>query len=88
MRRAETDNRAFLRHEFIGTRIRVAESAHPPYMGMEGRVVDETMHTFRVRTDSDIRMIPKAGNTFLLDGKKVNGRQIMFRPEDRIKKIR
>ena len=80
--------RVFLRHEFIGRRLRVIESAHPPYRTMEGNVVDETQHTFMVRTQAGIRMIPKAGNTFLIDGKRIDGRRIMFRPEDRIKKIR
>ncbi|MCK4614121.1 MAG: ribonuclease P protein subunit [Thermoplasmata archaeon] len=82
------EHRAFLRQEFIGMDLMVKTSRHPDYLRMKGKVVDETKSTFRVSTISGVKMIPKAGNVFILNGKEVVGRRIVFRPENRIKKIR
>ena len=80
--------RAACRQEFIGRDTTVTASPHPGYVGLSGKVVNETMRTLHVLTDSGVKMIPKSASTFHLLGYEINGQHIMFRPEDRIKKIR
>lgn len=80
--------RAACRQEFIGRDTTVTASSHPGYLGLTGTVVDETMKTLHVLTDSGVKMIPKSTSTFRLIGYEINGQHIMFRPEDRIKKVR
>lgn len=62
-------------------------------MGVEGEVLDETMKTLVVRTRDGRRLVvPKVAVTiaFELEGKpvEVDGKTILFRPEDRVKKVR
>ena len=52
------------RHELAGLRVRVVESTDPTQVGIEGRVVRETMQTLVVSSDEGVRMVPKQGRTF------------------------
>ena len=52
------------RHELVGLHARVAESTDPTRVGIEGRVVRETMRTLVIRSASGERVVPKAGSTF------------------------
>ena len=52
------------RHELVGLPVRVADAPNPDLVGIEGRVVRETMRTLVVDTDSGVRQVPKAGATF------------------------
>ncbi len=76
--------------ELIGLRVRVAKSTLRKLEGVEGLVVDETLNTLVVETTKGVKRVPKAlcVFTFFADGKRhtVDGRDILFRPEDRIKK--
>lgn len=78
-----------MRTELIGLDVEVLSA---PYLGITGRVVDETKHTFTIESAGTEKMVPKPGNAFRfeLDKSKIdlNGSDILFRPEDRIKKIR
>jgi ribonuclease P protein subunit POP4 len=55
-----------VRHELAGLPVRVVDAAHGGYVGIEGRVVDETANTLLVETDGDsgVVQVPKAGATF------------------------
>ncbi len=74
--------------EFIGLEAKIMESTCSSYLGINGRVMDETMHMLILKTeDGRIVKIPKSGNKFEFSGKEViDGEEIDFRPEDRIKK--
>lgn len=79
------------RRELIGLDVTV-ESRHPGF-AVAGKVVDETKHTFLVETAPKVvKRIPKTGNRFLFragtDAVLVEGADIIFRPEDRTKRIR
>ena len=68
-------------------------SSDPNLVGVTGEVLDETMKTFVVRRDDGRRVVvAKAVVTLrvdLDDGPVVlEGRDILFRPEDRVKKVR
>lgn len=77
---------------FIGRRLVGVRSRHPPYEKIRGMIVDETMKTFTVDVAGGEVIIPKSGNSFGLEfeGKTVwiDGRSVLYRPEDRIKKIK
>jgi ribonuclease P protein subunit POP4 len=56
------------RHELVGLPVRVADAPNPDLVGIEGRVVRETMRTLVVGDGlagaSRVRQVPKPGSTF------------------------
>ncbi len=82
----------FRRREFIGLEAEVLESTCAEYLGIKGRVVDETKNMLTIEQDGRERKVPKDCCSFkFVDGGKphiVSGKEIKFRPEDRIKKVR
>jgi len=78
-----------MRNELIGLDVEVLSA---PYSGITGKVVDETKNTFTIESAGTEKMVPKPGNVFRfgVSGGNVDleGSDILFRPEDRIKKIR
>jgi ribonuclease P protein subunit POP4 len=80
-----------LRWEFIGLEAKVVDSSHPDYVGISGRVVDETRNTLILFNKDRKKTIVKDTATFnftMSNGTiiEVKGRAIMGRPEKRIKK--
>ncbi len=82
----------FRRREFIGLEAEVIESTCPEHIGIRGRVVDETKNTLVIEHKGTEKRIPKECCRFrFLEGPTahiVSGKEIKFRPEDRIKKVR
>ncbi len=79
-------------HELIGLHVKVSSSTHPGYIGIEGVVVDETMKTLHILHKGRVKIVPKACSIFhftLPDGSivEVDGKVILARPEDRVKRI-
>jgi ribonuclease P protein subunit POP4 len=79
------------RHELIGTGARVSKSTHIGYVGLSGRIVDETRNTLIILDGLQRKTIPKNSAVFRLsfhDGTivEVDGRLLTGRPEDRLKK--
>lgn len=78
---------------FIGLEIEVVHSSCRDFIGIKGRVVDETKNTLIIETfDGNEKKIPKISCTFrftLEDGKKkeIEGKKMTFRPEERPKKV-
>ena len=75
----------------MGLPVRVVSSTHEGFIGIEGKVVDETKNTISVETDGLVKIVPKGVATFhfhLPDGNivEIEGKIIIARPEDRIKK--
>ncbi len=78
--------------EYIGKHLEVIDSNHSGYMAIEGKVVDETKNTFVVDTNSgEEKTIPKEKNEFKVEfeGKEavIDGNELSYRPEDRIKRL-
>ncbi|HID08717.1 TPA: ribonuclease P protein component 1 [Candidatus Micrarchaeota archaeon] len=78
--------------EIIGLRVRVVNATHPGYLGIEGRVVDETKNLLVVETPEGIKKLPKPDIVVefeLHDGERicVDGAEITVRPEERTKKL-
>lgn len=80
------------RHELIGLNVEVIESSHQGLLGIKGKIVDETRNTIRIETEGGREtLIAKDVAIFHFqtpDGQKVeiDGKILVSRPEDRIKK--
>ena len=82
---------ATLQQELIGLNARVVISSHPGYVGIAGRVLDETRNTISILHKEKKKIIIKSTAVFhftLPDGTivEIDGKAIVGRPEDRIKK--
>jgi len=82
---------AILQQELIGLNARVVGSSHPGYVGIAGRVVGETRNTILILHRDKKKIIIKSTAVFhftLPDGTivEIDGKAILGRPEDRIKK--
>jgi RNase P/RNase MRP subunit p29 len=72
--------------EFIGAQIKVIKAANKSLEGMEGSIVDETKSTFKIiNTENKEKILLKKGAVFLISNQRINGDDILRRPEERIK---
>jgi len=83
--------RNLVHHELIGLSVEVVASRHPGYIGIAGRVVDETMKVLYIETPRGVKAVPKEAATFLFplpsgERVEVEGWAIKGRPEDRVKR--
>jgi len=79
------------KHELIGLEVAIVRASDPSLVGVQGRVVDETRNTVVVETAGREKRVPKQGSRFrfmVQGGVEVEGDEILFRPEDRVKKAR
>ena len=81
-----------VRLEWIGRKVEIAESENKALVGLKGKIVDETKNMFMLDVNGKMKKIIKDqvklkinfdSHTYKIDGKLLVGR-----PEDRIKKIR
>ena len=86
------DTKNIAKHEFIGLEMQVISSSDPTHVGRTGRILDETRQTFTVSTENGEKRFAKNDLVFqvFVDGKEmvVEGNNIIFRPEDRPKRIK
>jgi ribonuclease P protein subunit POP4 len=80
-----------IRHEFIGTEGKVAKSSHVDYVGIRGKVIDETKNTFIIIHKGKAKSVVKNSAVFnfqFSDGTivEIDGKLLVGRPEDRLKK--
>ena len=80
-----------VRHELIGLEVKIVKSTNPSQIGLKGRVVDETRQMLIIETRKGEKKIEKKSAVFVFkipDGRRVevNGKILVGRPEDRIKK--
>jgi len=79
------------KHELIGLSVVVSGATDPSLVGLLGVVTDETRNTITVETPKGEKRVAKHGASFTFDvqgGVRVAGDDLLFRPEDRIKKAR
>jgi ribonuclease P protein subunit POP4 len=79
-----------VRHELIGLKVKIAKSTDSTHK-FSGIVVDETYNTFKIETKGKEKVIPKKNSIFIFtlpNGMRVEveGKILISRPEDRIKK--
>jgi ribonuclease P protein subunit POP4 len=77
--------------EFIGTEGSVAESTHSGYVGISGKVIDESKNTFTILQGGKRSRVIKEAAVFrfrFCDGTtvEIDGKLLVGRSEDRLKK--
>jgi ribonuclease P protein subunit POP4 len=82
---------AFVQGEFIGLKAKVVKSSNADSVGISGTVIDETRNTLSIRQKGADKMVVKDSSVFhftMPDDTivEVDGRVILGRPEDRLKK--
>lgn len=82
---------AIVQHEFIGLNAKVVGSPQSSYVGIKGRVVDETRNTLIILHKNEKKTVIKETAVFhftMPDGTvvEIDGKIIVGKPEDRIKK--
>ena len=79
-----------VQHELIGLDCEIIESSNPSNIRLKGKLIDERMNIFLLRTKIGDKKIQKKNTKikFFLGDKEVtiDGNIIITRPEDRIKK--
>lgn len=80
-----------IRHEFIGTEGKIAKSSHADYLGIHGKVINETKNTFTIMHEGKAKQIIKNSAVFnfkFSDGTivQIDGKLLTGRPEGRLKK--
>ncbi len=78
-------------HEFIGTQATVTQSTHQGYVGISGKIIDETKNTLTFQKEGQAKKVIKNSSIFnfmFTDGTivEINGKLLVGRPEDRLKK--
>lgn len=86
------DDKTFGKEEFIGLYVTIKTCKDPNWIDKSGLIIDETKNTFLIKIDGQEKMIAKKTATFEFDynDKKItiDGSEIVYRPENRIKKVR
>lgn len=77
--------------EFIGLTAKIAKNSNPSIVKLRGKVVDETRNTFVILHEGKQKTVPKDTSVFhfvMQDGTvvEIDGRLLLGRPEDRVKK--
>ncbi len=81
-----------VRHELISLPIKIAKSTDSTQKGLSGKVIDESYNTLKIETkDGKEKSVIKENSIFVftLPNKQkveVDGKLLVSRPEDRIKK--
>lgn len=86
------DEKTLAREELIGRCVTIRECTDPTLADKSGLIIDETKNTFLIEIENKEKKVGKniAKFEFEQDGKKIvlNGSKLIFKPEDRIKKVR
>jgi len=82
---------SIVQDEFLGLESMVVKSLNPNTVGIAGKVVHETRNTFTISQNGEHKVLVKDTSVFsfiMTDGTvvEIDGKTIMGRPEDRIKK--
>jgi ribonuclease P protein subunit POP4 len=80
-----------IQYEFIGTEAKVSKSTHPGYVGILGKIIDETRNTFTILHEEKRKKVIKGSAVFhfkFSDGTivEIDGKLLVGKPEDRLKK--
>ncbi len=81
-----------VRREFVGSEGKIVKSSHTGYVGIRGKIVEETKNTFSILHRSKTKRIIKNTAVFnfkFSDGSivEIDGKLLVGRPENRIKRI-
>lgn len=82
---------AIIKYEFIGLDAKVVKSSNPNYLGISGKVINETRNTFVILQNNKRKIAVKERAVFhftLPDATivEIDGKILVGRPEKRLKK--
>ena len=81
-----------VRSELIGLEAEVTRAGNKSLVGLRGLIIDETKNTLSIERDGVVKKVIKSQVmlNILFDGQtfQIDGRVLVGRPEDRLKKIR
>lgn len=82
-----------LQHELIGLQAKIIESSEETLENREGIIVNETRNTLTLKEKNKLKTIPKSQVklSIILPNKEkvnINGKKLIARPADRVKKYR
>ncbi len=72
----------------IGLKVKVIDADNKSQISIEGKIIDETRNTIKVQTTTEIKQLMKNNITLMINDQKINGKNLVGRPEERIKKSR
>ena len=83
-----------VKHELVGLHVKVVDSTDSGCIGLQGRVIDETRNTITIeKRDGSTKNVVKENCVFSFEYDpesgsrvKVDGKLLVARPEDRMKK--
>ena len=82
-------NKEVLKQELIGMPVKIIKAQNQSLKGMNGKIIDETKHTFVVMVNNEEKTIMKKGCVFQFkfgeETLNVDGDLLEKRPEERIK---
>ena len=91
MRLSRPALRALASNELIGLVARVTRASDPGLEGTSGKIVDETLNTIEVRCGKKDVVLDKKSITLAIafpEGEfEIPGREMLQRPEERLKKL-
>lgn len=69
----------------VGKHLKVVHSTNPCDLSVAGRVVDETRNMIQVE-DKKVKWLIKKNVIVLVNGQKIDGKELVGRPDERIKR--
>ena len=74
-----------LRKPYTGLDIIIKESKNKTLINVEGKIIEETKNTFKIKTKEGNKTVLKKACTFKINNQKIDGKKINKKPQDRIK---
>jgi len=74
-----------MKEELIGLNITVINSKNKSNIGLTGKIIDETKNTITIKIKGSTKKIIKNNVELDIDGKKIEGKKLAVRPEERLK---
>ena len=86
------DKDMIIKDELIGRYVTIKECTDPTWINQYGKIIDETKNTFLIKIGNENKRIAKNTAKFEFESERkktiVDGKRLLFRPEDRVKKAR
>ena len=76
------------RVELIGEHVEVSYHTDPSLCGISGTVIDESREMLVIRSNGSKKIISKRPAKFAFKDGELVGKNIAYRPQDRIKKVK
>ena len=81
-----------LRMELIGNEVEIVKAKNPGLKGVKGKIINDTKNMITIKTDQGLKKVIKDQVVFRMNFNnkilEIEGRKLVNRPEDRLKKTR